>query len=265
MGISRGDLPIIPSVEATLTSQMESYLNQDLFFLVIQLIVNFQTGCVSIGEALARLNHPEQGVISADGFVPTLNAIGLHSKFDLYIFQKCCNWLQRTTAEEKRFACLFCNFSRKTLSQPGIHRELRRIADSYGIPPYKLGIEITEWEPATDLQQITENLRRLKAAGFRIILDDYGSGVTAESDLNHFPLDIVKLDHSLLGNTNTAQGSTAFRTLVKTLTRQGVQVVCEGIETEAQDILAREAGCHYGQGFLYGRPVCQDRVLELTR
>ena len=114
-----------------------------------------------------------------------------------------------------------------------------------------------------DMQQITENLSQLKAAGFRIILDDYGSGVTAESDLYNFPLDIVKIDQSLLLDTGTEPGDTAFRTLVKKFIQLGVEVVCEGIETPSQDRFAREAGCHYGQGYLYFRPVSQDQVWEL--
>lgn len=211
---------------------------------------------------MSRLCHPEHGIISADVFIPDLDTLGLCSKFDRYIFRKCCIWLHRIAAEGKRFDRISCNFSRKTLSQAGMARDLTRIADSYGIPHHKLGIEITERNQATDRQQITENLRQLKAAGFRIILDDYGSGVTAESDLYNFPLDIVKLDRSLLLKAGTEKGAAEFRTLVTRLIRLGVEVVCEGIETKDQDSFVREAGCHYGQGFLYFRPVPQDRVFE---
>ena len=256
---------VTPETATVLHNQIESYLDEDLFSLVIQPTVNFRTGCTYTGEALSRLNHPEYGIISADVFIPTLDTLGLYSKFDQYIFRKCCVWLYHTAAKGKRFDWISCNFSRKTLSQTGIVQDLIQIADSYKIPHCKLGIEITEWNQATDMQQISENLRQLKAAGFRIILDDYGSGVTHERDLYNFPLDIVKLDHSLLLNTGTEEGDTAFRALVDKFLQLGVEIICEGIETEVHDNLAQETGCHYGQGFLYFKPLSADRVSELLQ
>lgn len=238
---------------------------QELFSLLIQPAVDFRTGCAFTGEALSRLNHPERGTVSADVFIPALDILGLGARFDRHIFQKCCHWLHRSEMEGQRFDRIACNFSRKTLSQTGIARELTRIVDSYGVPCHKLGIEITEQDPETDRHRLTENLRQLKAAGFRIILDDYGSGVTSEHDLYNFPLDIVKLDRSLLLKTGTEKGRAEFHRLVETFTRLGAEVVCEGIETEDHDRFVREAGCHYGQGYLYFRPVSHDRVFELIR
>lgn len=263
MRILTDGTPVTPETATVLRNQIESCLQEDLFSLVIQPTVNFRTGCTCTGEALSRLNHPEYGIISAEIFIPILDDLGLYSKFDQYIFRKCCMWLHRIAAEGKRFDWISCNFSRKTLSRTDIVQDLIRIADSYEVPHCKLGIEITEWNQATDMQQISENLRQLKAAGFRIILDDYGSGVTEESDLHNFPLDIVKLDHSLILNTGTEQGVAAFRTLVAKFLQLGVEIICEGIETENQDSLAQETGCHYGQGFLYYKPISHDKVLDL--
>ena len=262
MGVLMNGLPVQPPAAAGLPHRMESYLEQDLFSLVIQPTIDFQTGCAFTGEALSRLDHPKHGNISADVFIPQLDTMGLHARFDCYMFRKCCIWLQGAAAEGRRFDRISCNFSRKTLSQKNIPQDLIRIADSHGIPHHKLGIEITESRQATDMLQITENLRQLKAAGFRIILDDYGSGVTAESDLYNFPLDIVKIDQSLLLKADTETGGTAFRALVEKFIRLGVEVVCEGIETWEQHRFVRDTGCHYGQGYLYFRPLSQDKVFE---
>ena len=248
-----------------LQRQICTSLEQDLFYLAIQPILDFQTGEIFTGEALARLDHPEYGVISAEVFTSILDDAGLYSEFDLYIFRKCCLWLELAAKERIRFDHLFCNFSRKTLSRPGLPEKLIQIATSCGVPPGKLGIEITEGKQATNIGQMIRNLKQLKSAGFQIILDDYGSGVTSGNDLLNFPLDVVKLDHSLLLNADTSSGETAFRALVSKLIRLGVKVVCEGIETEAQDILARQTGCHYGQGFHYYCPLPQDSLLELLQ
>ena len=110
-----------------------------------------------------------------------------------------------------------------------------------------------------------ENLNGLKAAGFRIILDDYGNGVTSADDLARYPIDIVKLDRSMLLDACTQKGRDAFCDLVTRAAQLGMEVVCEGIETEEQHRFARESGCNYGQGFLFFKPVGQDQLFELMQ
>lgn len=161
--------------------------------------------------------------------------------------------------------CLCFYLSHHCVEVINLARELIQIADRYAVPHSALGLEITEREQETDAQQLMEKLKQLKAAGFRIILDDYGNGVTSESDLMNYPLDIVKIDRSLLLNTCTERGNAEFRALVAKTTQLGAEVVCEGIETEEQDRFVRDAGCHYGQGFLYFRPAAQNQVFEMMR
>lgn len=251
------------SLELELSQRMEEFLEKDCFSLVVQPVVNFQTNTVSSGEVLARLNHPERGVIFPDDFLPTVDALGLYPRFDRYIFQKSCAWLSRTLSEGEQFDCLSCNFSRKTLSEEGIVQDLTKIADCYRVPRNALAVEITERERETDAQQLVQNLKQLKAAGFRVFLDDYGNGVTSVNDLMKYPLDIVKIDRSLLLKAESEGGNKAYRVLVDMAIKLGVAVVCEGIETEEQKRFAREAGCHYGQGFLFFKPTDQSKVLEM--
>lgn len=251
------------SLDLELSQRMEEFLHRDCFSVVVQPVVDFRTNAVSNGEVLARLNHPERGVIFPDDFLPTVDALGLYPRFDRYMFRKTCAFMSRTLAEGDTLACLSCNFSRKTLSEAGIAQDLVQIADHYGVPHSALAVEITERERETDARQLLENLNQLKAAGFRIILDDYGNGVTSANDLMQYPLDIVKIDRSLLLKAEQEQGAAAFRDLVSTAGKLGAEVVCEGIETAEQSRFAREAGCHYGQGFLFFKPTDQNQVLEM--
>jgi len=256
--------PVI-TLETELKKRLTEFMEQDRFSLVIQPVVDFRDNTVSSGEALARLHHPELGVIFPDDFLPMVDTMGLYPRFDRYIFRKCCAWMSSTLAEGETFHSLSCNFSRKTLSEANLAGDLIQIADRYGIPHNVLAIEITERERKTDERQFAENLKQLKEAGFRIFLDDYGNGVTSVKDLMQYPLDVVKIDRSLLLQTETAQGKEAFRALVALLTGRGAEVVCEGIDTEAQDRFAREAGCHYGQGFLYFVPIRQEQAAGIMQ
>ncbi len=252
-------------VNRELQERMVEFLDRDFFSLVIQPVVDFRTNTVFKGEVLSRLEHPERGVIFPDVFLPVIESLNLYSRFDRYIFQKSCIWLQRSLAAGEKMECVSCNFSRKTLSEATIAADLIRIANNYGVSHDKLAVEITEREKDDNEAQLIENLKALREAGFRIILDDYGTGVTSVNDLLKYPLDIVKIDRSVLMNAQTEERKVAFRALVDLFIDLGADVVCEGIETEEQDAFARSAGCHYGQGYLYFKPVRQDQVFETIR
>lgn len=255
------ELPV--NVDRELEARMAEFVEQDCFALMIQPVVDFRTGAASCGEVLSRLNHPERGMIFPEDFLPAVDAAGLYPVFDRYIFRKCCAWLSRTLAEGERFETISCNFSRKTLSEETIAKDLTEIADSYGLPHEILAIEITEREQETDSRQFHRSLKQLKESGFRLYLDDYGSGITCVRDLEQCPLDTVKIDRSMLLAAETEQGRTAYRDLVAMAKKLGKEVACEGIETEEQSRFAREAGCHYGQGFLFFRPMDTRQVFEM--
>lgn len=261
--------PVAPTAQKTLhrelKDRMVEFLDRDFFSLVIQPVVDFKTNTVFKGEVLSRLEHPERGVIFPDAFLPVIDELDLYSRFDRYIFRKSCVWLQRSLAAGETMECISCNFSRKTLSEPTIAQDLIRLANNYGVSHDKLAVEITEREKNADEPQLIENLKALREAGFRIILDDYGTGVTSVNDLLNYPLDIVKIDRSVLLNAKSEERKAAFRALVDLFVDLGADVVCEGIETEEQDAFARETGCRYGQGYLYFKPIPHDRVFEMIR
>lgn len=251
------------TTDRELAVRMAEFMEKDHFLLMIQPVVDLRTDTVCGGEVLSRLNHPERGMIFPDEFLPAIDSAGLYPQFDRYIFRKSCAWLSRSLAEGEGLAILSCNFSRKTLSEPNMATQLIQIADSFGLPHNRLAIEITEREKETNVEQFYSNLSQLKADGFRLFLDDYGSGVTSVKDLMQYPLDIVKIDRSILLAAETEQGKAAYRAVVAMAMELGDEVACEGIESLEQSRFAREAGCRYGQGFLFFRPVSTEQVFEI--
>ena len=167
------------TLDQELQTRMKEFIRDDRFVLVIQPVMDLKKNSIAGGEMLSRLNHPEWGVIFPDNFLPAIAAAGLYAEFDKYIFRKCCAWLSRSRAEEAGMGLVSCNFSRKTLSEPDVASQLVQIADSYGLPHSSLGIELMEQEAETDVTQFYSNLKKLKGSGFRIILDDFGDGVTS--------------------------------------------------------------------------------------
>ena len=251
------------TLDQELQTRMKEFIRNDRFVLVIQPVMDLKKNSIAGGEMLSRLNHPERGMIFPNEFLPAIAAAGLYSEFDKYIFRKCCAWLSRTRAEGAGMELVSCNFSRKTLSEPDVASQLVQIADSYGLPHSSLGIELMEQEAETDVTHFYGNLKKLKDSGFRIFLDDFGDGVTSVKDIMSKPLDIVKIDRSVLLAADNDQVKSAYRSMVEMAEGMGLQVVCEGIETEEQRRFAQDVGCHYGQGFLFYRPMSIDQVFEM--
>ena len=240
--------------------RMKDYIEEGRFTLVGQPIFDFSTNRICGYEMLSRLNHPERGVVSPGQFLPVINELQLHAEFDCHIFYECCCWMSKLLRSGKNLEWLSCNFSRKTLGKEGIVERLVKIADSCGIPHNRMGIELTEYEYADDEKLFHENMRNLKKHGFLILVDDMGSGVTSSRDLVNFPVDIVKLDRSLLLNAASEEGAQSFRRLVKLINGMGIKSLCEGIEKFRELQLVQDAGCTYGQGFLFAPPASTDSV-----
>ena len=262
-GVRKGAPAPVLEPDQELVRRMPELICCDRFRLVVQPVIDLQTGDIVGGEILSRLDHPEQGVIFPDKFLPAVENAGLYLKFDHHIFAKSCALLKRLTEQGVRLQYLSCNFSRMTLSEKGTATRLAAIADKYGVAHDRLAVEVTEREPEGDSEQFRRNLRQLKEEGFRIFVDDLGAGVTSVRDLWSYPVDVVKIDRSVLLETDSEQGSAAYRGLRNLAADLGYKVLCEGIETERQYRFVLDADCHYGQGFLFYRPMEEERFLFL--
>lgn len=249
-------------LEEELKRKIPEYMEQDRFFLMIQPVVELETGRIWSGEITCRLSDPEHGVIYPNVFLPVVNRMGLQESFDLHIFEKTCAWLSGLSRERIPLDSVSVNFSRKTLSRPDLTETLSAIARRYNVPHSQLALEITEWEKETDIAAFRQNLTQLRNAGFQVFLDDLGSGVASPIDLYQYCMDVVKIDRSVLLAAQTQEGKAGFRALVNLSEKQGFSVVCEGIETGEQAALARSCGCRYGQGFFWYRPVEAEVFLE---
>ena len=244
-----------PNVQKELVKRMPDLIYYDRFLLAVQPVVDLQTGGIVGGEVLSRLNHPEQGIIFPDKFLPVLEEAGLCLKFDHYIFRKSCELMQSLIRQGVVIQYLSCNFSRLTLSEKGIAARLSKIADEYGLPHNCMAVEVTELDRETDGDQFQENLIDLKKEGFRIFVDDLGAGVTSVRDMWSYPVDVIKIDRSLLLAAENDQGRSAYRVLRNLAVDLGCKVLCEGVETEEQHRFVLDVGCDYCQGFLFYKPM----------
>ena len=147
------------------------------------------------------------------------------------------------------------------MKEEGYVEKMRHIADGYALPPGCIELELTEttfadFDKKERRQHALQVIQELRAMGFSISMDDFGSGYSSMSLLQVLPMDVMKIDRSML---LAAEASERARVILDHTIQLGrsleMQVICEGIETPEQEAMLLEAGCCYGQGYLYARPM----------
>ena len=246
-------------------NRIENEIDNNRFFLEYQPVVDAKTKKVTGAEVLSRLNSEENGILAPGKFISALGSVGLSGKFDYYIFEKNCKWISNNPAQRGKYSYTV-NFSRKTLCDEEFAEKIADITNRYALKSSNLSVEVLENREITENEKrlIITNLKKLRSQGFKVLLDDFGSGYTSFDDLQNFPIDIVKIDRTIIGNASTDEtGLVIFNNFVKTAKDIGLTVVCEGIETEQQERIAENAGCDRLQGFFYYRPMSASSLEEL--
>lgn len=208
-------------------------------------------GRVSGLEALVRWRHPVRGLISPAEFVPVAERSSLIEKLGDWVFSRVC-------ADAAKWPGLrvSINVSPVQLKARGFLDMVQKCLEESGCDPKNIAIEITERVLMDEMSEQVEHLRQLRALGISIWLDDFGSGHSGLSYLRDCPIDVIKIDKSLVQNMGSNHANSVFVSAIAQLGR-GLdrEVVAEGIETEDDLKLARAAGCSHAQGFLFSRPM----------
>ena len=213
-------------------------------------------------EALVRWPHAERGLIGPADFIPLAEETGLIQALSEWVLREAC----REAAGWTRPLKVAVNLSPRQLQQADLPDRILAILAETGLAPGRLEIEITETALIADMSRALSILRRLKALGLGIAMDDFGTGYASLAMLQAFTFDKIKIDRSFVGELGTHPQAAAIIHAVLGLGRNlGISVVAEGVETrEQRDFLIRE-GCDELQGFLIGAPQPIDRFAGLVR
>ena len=153
------------------------------------------------------------------------------------------------------------NVSVRQLAQPGIVDTVAGALAESGIAPHRLWLELTESALLEEGEAPFERLHELKALGVALVLDDFGTGYSSLAYLQRFPLDALKVDRAFVAEMTEDGRAAALVEAVVTMARTlGLQVIPEGIETQAQRDALLALGCRYGQGYLFGRPAASSEL-----
>ena len=225
----------------------------DELHLHYQPIIDLGTGAVVGAEALARWDHPRLGPVPPDRFVAVAEAEGLTATLDHWVV---CRALAEAARLLPPTAYVAVNLSARTLTDGDLRDWVREAAERAGLPPERVVLEVTESATMADPRTSAQMLEDLCEHGFRIAVDDFGTGHSSLAYLRRLPVATLKVDRSFVAELGSDPGARAITASVVDLARTiGLTVVAEGVETVEQRAVLRALGADSGQGWLWSRAV----------
>lgn len=246
-------------------SHMQSALAQEEFKLYLQPKINLQTGALEGAEALVRWQSQDRGMIFPDQFIPLFEENGFCAQLDLYMVKQVCKQLNRWRKQGYPLISISVNQTKLLFYSPGYVDKLLAITKKYDIPPQYITLEILEGLVLENLEKFNQSIEQLKSVGFRISMDDFGSGYSSLNTLGKIKIDELKLDRLFLMDVaKDTQGNQqkVLASIVSLAKELYIHTVVEGVETEENERMMVELSCDSGQGYYYSRPIPTDQFLD---
>lgn len=236
-------------------------LQRDEFLLEFQPQIEIGTGRAVTAEALVRWAHPARDLVMPGSFVPVAEESGVIVALGDWVMGRVCEtaarWAQAGVAQR-----IAINISSRELAQADFFMRLRHAMDAHRTPAMMLELEITESLAMEMKSRVRDQLRALRGDGVRIAIDDFGTGYSNLSRLRDLPVDRVKIDRSLVRDIAiSAEARTICSAVVGLIQGLGMEVVVEGVETQAQMEMLRVIGCTLFQGYHLARPMGEEDYL----
>lgn len=252
--------------EQEIENEMEKALENNQFCVFVQPKYDVETEAIVGGEALVRWKHPQKGMISPATFIPVFEKNGFILKLDYFVWEETCRLLSELKKQGLPTLPVSINISRVHFYGRDLKKRLVDLVEKYGLSTDDLELEITETICAEDTDIIYKRIRRLQAQGFKVAMDDFGSGYSSLNMLKEMPLDIIKMDLRFLdANGYEEKSRLILETLIRLSQNINLKVVVEGVETkEQQEFLKGIGGCH-AQGYYFSKPVDCDTYTKMLQ
>jgi diguanylate cyclase (GGDEF)-like protein/PAS domain S-box-containing protein len=251
------------AIETQLRRAIERGELEEQLYLLYQPQVNLNTGKVFGVEALIRWENPQLGRVSPMQFIPVAEESGLIKPIGDWAMREACRQAARWR-RQGRLLRMSVNLSARQFGDKELLANLRDILRETGLPADLLDIELTESTLAQGTTAL-ETLNRLKGMGVFLSVDDFGTGYSSLSYLKNLPLDVLKIDKAFIHEmTEDFKSEALVRSLIALARSVGLEVIAEGVETEAQKAALMELGCHAIQGYLFSPPTTAPEIEKMT-
>ena len=247
----------------TLESNLRSALERNEFLLYYQPLVDAKSGMVVGVEALLRWRHPKFGMVMPGEFMPMLEETGLIVPVGEWVLSTACSQLRAWHQGGWPSLRMAVNLSARQFSSRSLIDCIEKELALMGGNPSKLEFEITESVFMQHAMATTETLSRLFELGCRLAIDDFGTGYSSLAYLKRFPISVLKIDHSFVRDIpDDKEDGEIVNTIIAMAHNLKIEVVAEGVETEAQIAFLRTCGCDCMQGYLFSRPLPAEEVVR---
>jgi diguanylate cyclase len=210
-------------------------------------------------EALVRWQHPSRGLVLPGEFIPIAEQSGLVVALGDWMLDESCR--QVAGWDDLRVSV---NVSGRQIADGSLLGSVARALEESGLAPSRLQLELTETVLMDDIDGHVALMREVKELGVSLAVDDFGKGYSSLSYLHRFPIDRIKIDRAFVGGLPESRTALAIVSAVVSFARAlDIEVVAEGVETQAHVDALRDLGCEYGQGFFFHRPVEPERITAL--
>jgi diguanylate cyclase (GGDEF)-like protein/PAS domain S-box-containing protein len=248
----------------TLENELHRALEDKQFVLHFQPLVD-RTGRIVGGEGLLRWQHPTQGMIGPDAFIPLTEETGLIVPIGEWVVRSACEQAKRWR-DEGYYLKVSVNLSGRQFKGGELQAMIENVLATVGLPPSALELEITESVVMETTGENVAAVRALRARGVSVAIDDFGTGYSSLSYLTRLPIDRVKIDRSFVRNVLTEPQDAAVSTAIIAMAEAlRLECVAEGVETETQAQFLVSQGCQVLQGFFFSPPVPAEEFIRLLR
>lgn len=253
-----------------LESELKDALAQEQLKVYYQPLLDVPSRRIAGFEALTRWIHPERGFISPALFITLAEETRLIVPVGLYVFEHACRELAKFEAIAREHDYPFplfmsINISGRQIADPDFIRQAAEITSRYGLPREQIKLEITE-SLAVDFEATRKWIDSAHDLGFKVSLDDFGTGFSSLETLYKLDLDAAKVDQAFVRPLHEEPRSRELlRGIVAMMKGLGLQIVVEGIETQSELEFIGALDCHYAQGFLVGKSIPEDEMEVLLR
>lgn len=252
--------------EHEIEGYIKDALEKDYFYLVFQPQFSISNKKLRGFETLIRMKLPDGTMISPGEFIDVAEKSDLILKIDDFVMRRAMEMFKEVSLEYDKSFILSINISAKDIALDGFADKLIETADRIGFPRECLEVEITEYSFAKNSDGTIGNIRKLRDSGIMIALDDFGTGYTSLSQLLNLPINLLKIDKSLVDSMKSNENNKDFINAVIYMGHlMECEVIAEGVEDEDQLSQLQSLGCDFVQGFVWGKPVDFDSAALICR